>query len=73
MTIPEPLSCVALTVDFLRNEDVESFSGRRQPERATVKCLVVNTAQRQPVRDLIRAARRVPFDVGCLQSEKFIF
>ena len=73
MTIPEPRSCVALTVDFVRNKYFESFDGRRQADRAAIKCLMMNTAQRQSVRNLIRATRRVPFDVGCLQSEKFIF
>ena len=44
-----------------------------QAQCTPVERLVVNTAQSQPVRNLIRATMRVPFDVGSLQSQEFIF
>ena len=67
MTIPEPTSYVALTADFVRNKYFESFDGRRQADRTQIECLMMNAAQRQSVRNLIRAARRVAFPTEYLR------
>ena len=60
-------------MNFARNDHFIAVVSLLQAERTTVKRLVVHHAQRQSVWNLIRATMRVPFDVGSLQSQEFIF
>ena len=66
MAIPEPPRRIASVMDFGRNEYFEFPGDRRQAECTPVKRFVMDTAQRQPVRNLTRATSRVPFDMGGL-------
>jgi len=44
VTIPEPPRRIALTIDFGRNEHLESPGDRRQAESTPIKRLVMNAA-----------------------------
>ena len=73
MEVSEPPDRVAAAVDFTRNEHFETSAVRLQPERTPVERLVVKDAQRQSVRDDVRATRRAPLDMRGLQSEELVF
>ena len=70
--VSQPPQRVALTVDFTRDQNLETPLVGLEAERAAVECLVVDYAQRKSVRNDVRAAGSVPLDVRRLQSEELV-
>ena len=59
-------------MDFAGNEHLVIPANGLQTERATVQCVVVQTAQRQSVCNLVRPAGRHPHDMSCFQADQVI-
>ena len=72
MKVPQPTERTALTVDFTRDQHLETPLVGLEAERAPIERLVVDYAQRKSVWNDVRAAGRVPLDVRRLQSEEFV-
>lgn len=56
VAIPKPPGSIVCSMHFVGDENLESSVAWRQTERAPIKRLVVNTAQRQPIRHRVRTA-----------------
>ena len=70
--IQKPVTRRRDTTDFAGNEDLEAFADGRETECSAVEGLVVEPAQRQPIRYFIGAAVRMPFDVGSFDTDPYI-